>query len=205
MGRGVDKRALKTATTREAGPPMLSRIDDDLHTDRPLVVFLGDDIDEEDHDVLFPALRERGVAVVRVHPTELVVEMTSAGIGFSVAGQPLRPDLVVGWVLDELLVPGMAHLDVFRRAGMPVINDAVTLFRAQNKYLNSFMLSLAGVLNYPVLTGRSPEVLEDWVRALDGPAVLKPLAGFGGRGLHKIDTRSCYKSRHPRGRGGSAK
>lgn len=119
MGRGVDKRALKTATTREAGPPMLSRIEDDLHTDRPLVVFLGDDIDEEDHDVLFPALRERGVAVVRVHPTELVVEMTSAGIGFSVAGQPLRPDLVVGWVLDELLVPGMAHLDVFRRHALP--------------------------------------------------------------------------------------
>lgn len=33
---------------------MLSRFDDDLHSDRPLVVFLGDNIDEEDHDVLFP-------------------------------------------------------------------------------------------------------------------------------------------------------
>ena len=166
---------------------MLSRLDDDLHSDRPLVVFLGDDIDEEDHDVLFPAMRERGVAVVRVHPDDLVVEMTDTGIGFFVAGQRLEPDLVIGWVLDELLIPGMAHLDVFRRAGIPVINDAVTLFRAQNKYLDSSMLSLAGALGYPVLTGQDPEALERWVSDLDGPAVIKPLVGFGGRGLRKID------------------
>ena len=166
---------------------MLSRLDDPLDTDRPLVVFLGDDIDEEDHDILFPALRERGVSVVRVHPTELVVTMDDTGITFSVAGQQLKPDLVVGWVLDELLIPGMAHLDVFARAGIPVINDAVTLFRAQNKYLDSSLLSLSGDLGYPVLTGRSPEALETWVRELDGPAVIKPLVGFGGRGLRKID------------------
>lgn len=166
---------------------MLSRFDDDLHSDRPLVVFLGDNIDEEDHDVLFPAMRERGVAVVRVHPDDLVVEMTDTGIGFFVAGQRLEPDLVIGWVLDELLIPGMAHLDVFRRAGIPVINDAVTLFRAQNKYLDSSMLSLAGALGYPVLTGHDPEALEKWVRDLDGPAVIKPLVGFGGRGLRKIE------------------
>ena len=166
---------------------MLSRLDDDLHSDCPLVVFLGDDIDEEDHDVLFPAMRERGVAVVRVHPDDLVVEMTGADIRFSVAGQALQPDLVIGWVLDELLIPGMAHLDVFRRAGVPVINDAVTLFRAQNKYLDSSMLSLSGALGYPVLTGREPEVLEQWVRNLDGTAVIKPLVGFGGRGLRRID------------------
>lgn len=166
---------------------MLSRLDDPLDTDRPLVVFLGDDIDEEDHDILFPALRERGVSVVRVHPTELVVTMDDTGITFSVAGQQLKPDLVVGWVLDELLIPGMAHLDVFARAGIPVINDAVTLFRAQNKYLDSSLLSLSGDLGYPVLTGRSPEALETWVRELNGPAVIKPLVGFGGRGLRKID------------------
>lgn len=166
---------------------MLSRLDDPLDTDRPLVVFLGDDIDEEDHDILFPALRERGVSVVRVHPTELVVTMDDTGITFSVAGQQLKPDLVVGWVLDELLIPGMAHLDVFARAGIPVINDAVTLFRAQNKYLDSSLLSLSGDLGYPVLTGRSPEALETWVRELNGPAVIKSLVGFGGRGLRKID------------------
>ncbi|QGU06039.1 Alpha-aminoadipate--LysW ligase LysX [Corynebacterium occultum] len=166
---------------------MLSRLDDALDSTRPLVVFLGDDIDEEDHDILFPALREHRVAVVRVHPHELVVEMTDHGISFSVAGQKLRPHLVVGWVLDELLIPGIAHLDVFQRAGIPVINDAFTLFRAQNKYLDSSMLNLAGALRYPVITGRDPDALETWLRELDGPAVIKPLVGFGGRGLRRVE------------------
>lgn len=35
---------------------MKSRLDDDLDSDRPLVVFLGDDVDEQDHDVLSPLL-----------------------------------------------------------------------------------------------------------------------------------------------------
>ena len=44
---------------------MLSRIDDPCFMDsagpeRPLVVFLGDGTDDEDHGILFPALRYRG-------------------------------------------------------------------------------------------------------------------------------------------------
>lgn len=37
---------------------MRSRLDDPLDPDRPLIMFLGDDIDDEDHDILFPALRD---------------------------------------------------------------------------------------------------------------------------------------------------
>lgn len=166
---------------------MRSRLEDLEDTDRPMVVFLGDDIDEEDHDILFPALRERGVAVVRVHPADLVTHMAGPDITFEVAGQQLNPNLVVGWVLDELLIPGMAQLDVFARAGIPVINDALTLFRAQNKYLDSSMLSVGQALGYPVLVGRDPEPLSRWLAELAGPAVIKPLVGFGGTGLRKLD------------------
>ena len=165
---------------------MKSRLDDDLDSDRPLVVFLGDDVDEQDHDVLFPLLRARGTAVVRVHPHDLVTRLDEAGPTFTVDGRPLRPDLVVGWVLDELLLPGMAQLDVLARAGIPVVNDALTLFRAQHKFLDSSQLSAAGVLRYPVITGRDRAALLDWMAASDRPAVFKPLSGFGGRGLQKL-------------------
>ena len=170
---------------------MLSRLDDPFFTapegpDRPLVVFLGDDIDDEDHDILFPALRERGRAVIRVHPDELVVRLHPEHTTFSVQGYSLKPDLVIGWVLDDLLMPGMAQLDVFARAGVPVINDALTLFRAQNKLTGSSMLAAAGSLYYPVISGKDIPELRRWIEEIDGAIVLKPLVGYGGRGLQRV-------------------
>lgn len=167
---------------------MRSRLEDQMTTDRPQVVFLGDDIDEEDHDLLFPALRERGVSVIRVHPHDLVTHMDARHLSFSVNSLPINPDLVVGWVLDDLLTPGMAQLDVLARAGIPVINDALTLFRAQNKYIDSSMLSAGGALRYPVISGRDPQALATWFAELNGPAVTKPVVGFGGRGLQRLTT-----------------
>ncbi len=168
---------------------MKSRLDGSFST--PLVMFLGDDIDEEDHNLLFPALRARGVSVIRVHPDDLVTRMDDTGITFSVAGKTITPDLVVGWVLDDLLVQGMALLDVIARAGIPVINDALTLFRAQNKYIDSSMLQRGGALRYPVIAGRNTQALATWLQELDGPAVIKPFVGFGGRGLEKLDGKEA--------------
>lgn len=165
---------------------MLSRFDQKPQPDQPLVMLLGDDIDEEDHDVLFPALRSRGVSAIRVHPHELTVELTNGKFSFFVADLKIEPDLVVGWVLEDLLYPGMAHLEAFEAAGIPVINDALTLFRAQNKYVTSALLAAEDALSYPVITGREPEMFEDWISGLSGPAVLKPLFGFGGEGLRRI-------------------
>ena len=150
-------------------------------------MFLGDDIDDEDHDLLFPALGRLGVRVIRVHPADLVTRLDREGATFSVAGHRIRPDLVVGWVLDELIHPGMAQLDVLKRAGVPVINDALTLLRAQNKYTNSAMLAAGGALRFPALVGRDDDALIDWVAELDGPVVIKPTVGFGGRGLLRLE------------------
>ena len=61
---------------------MLSRLDDPLAPDRPLIVILGDDTDEEDHDLLFPTLRARGVSVIRVHPHDIVTRMGPDGVEF---------------------------------------------------------------------------------------------------------------------------
>ena len=160
--------------------------DDALDADRPLVVFLADDTDAEDHSVLFPLLRERGIAARRVHPHELVIRLDGARARVSVGGQQLRPDLVIGWVLDDLLAPGMAQLDLLQRLGVRVINDVLTLFRAQHTFLDSSQLSAAGVLRYPVITGWDRAALEDFASDVTGPWVSKPLAGFGGRGLRRV-------------------
>ena len=103
---------------------MLSRFDEPPRPDQPLIVILSDDTDEEDHNVLFPALRDRGTSVIRVHPHELVVNIRDGVQSFSAAGLEFTPDLVVGWVLEDLLSPGMAHLEAFAAAGVPVINSA---------------------------------------------------------------------------------
>lgn len=173
---------------------MRSRLDDPLDPDRPLIMFLGDDIDDEDHDILFPAIRAHGVSVIRVHPFDLVTRLDRDTVTFHVRGREIRPDLVVGWVLDELLHPGMAHLDVVERAGIPVINDALTLLRAQNKYTNSAMLAAGGALRFPVIVGRDDKALLDWFEELDGPAVTKPTVGFGGRGLGKLESLADARS-----------
>lgn len=167
---------------------MLSRFDEPPRPDQPLIVILSDDTDEEDHNVLFPALRDRGTSVIRVHPHELVVNIRDRVQSFSAAGLEFTPDLVVGWVLEDLLFPGMAHLEAFAAAGVPVINSALTLFRAQNKYVTSAHLAAERALGYPVITGRDPVALRSWMAEFGGPAVTKPVFGFGGRGLQRADT-----------------
>ena len=165
---------------------MLSRLDQKPRSDQPLVMLLGNDIDEEDHDLLFPALRDQGISVIRVHPYDLTVEVADEEFSFLVAGQKIEPDLVVGWVLEDLLYPGMAQLEAFSAAGIPVINEALTLFRAQNKFVTSALLAAERALSYPVITGREPELFEDWISGRSEPAVLKPLFGFGGEGLRRV-------------------
>lgn len=170
---------------------MRSRLEDDLDSCRPLILFLGDERDDEDHDVLFPKIRESGVSVVRVHPIDLMISLEPSGPRFTVDGRPVRPKLVVGWVLDELLWPGMIQLDVFERACIPVINDTMTLFRTANKLLDSSQLNTGGLLRYPVLSGYDRTALDPGF-APDGTTVVKPLRGFGGRGIERLESTSDY-------------
>lgn len=80
----------------------------------------------------------------------------------------------------------MTQLDVFARAGVPVINDALTLFRAQNKLTDSSMLTATGSLHYPVISGKDTAELRRWIEEINAPVVLKPLVGYGGRGLQRL-------------------
>ena len=167
---------------------MRSRIDYPLDTGRPLVMILGDDRDEEDHNVLFPALRSRGADVIRVHPLDLVTHLSQKGICFSVHGQTIAPDVVVGWVLDDLLIPGMVELDVLFNAGIPVINDALTLFRAEHKLLDGAQRAAAGTLTRPAISGYDRSALLRGIDRLGFPFVVKPPHGYGGIGIERIES-----------------
>lgn len=154
---------------------------------------MGDERDDEDHDILFPQIRERGVSVVRLHPLDLMITLESDGPLFTVDGRVVRPDLVVGWVLDDLLWPGMVQLDVFARAGIPVINDAMTLFRTANKLLDSSQLNTGGLLRYPVLSGYDHTALAPGFTP-NGTTVVKPLYGYGGRGVERLESAADYRT-----------
>lgn len=169
--------------TCEKGINVLSRLDDALTGDKPLIMFLGDDVDEEDHSVLFPELRHRGVSVIRVHPAELSVTIEPMMTSLMVDHVRIHPQLVVGWVLKELLWQGMALLDVIQRCGIAVINDAMTLFRAQNKLTMSSLLHYATVPHYPAWYGSEESAARAWLEAGHLPGVSKPVRGFGGEGL----------------------
>jgi RimK family alpha-L-glutamate ligase len=159
-------------------------------SETPLILLLGNDYDQPDHDILFPEVRRLGAEIIRVHPDNLVTQFDSAGTQFLVGGRPIFPDLVLGWVYEDILLRGMSQLEAFERAGVPVINTAHTLFCGQNKYLNSAMLHGAGVGHLPVISGRDEDALVRWADEHGYPLVLKPIVGFGGHGLQRFTDQS---------------
>lgn len=158
--------------------------------DTPLILLLGNDYDQPDHDILFPEINRLGAEIVRVHPDDLVTRFDHAGTRFYVRGKQILPNLVIGWVYEDILLRGMAQLEAFERAGVPVINTARTLFCGQNKYLNSSMLHAAGVEHLPVVSGRDKGALLRWADEHGYPLVFKPIVGFGGHGLQKFTDQS---------------
>lgn len=153
----------------------------------PLLAVLADGRDQEDFDVLFPALGEHGIRTVRCDPREITTEVRAGRLAFGVNGRPLEPALVLGWALEEVRDPAMVMLDLFALAGVPVLNDAMTLYRAQHKLLNAARLASGGALGYPIIAGHDPATLRQWTREEGTRAVVKPMRGYGGRGVRTID------------------
>jgi glutathione synthase len=88
------------------------------------------------------------------------------------AGRPSAPLIDFGWRL--------------RLAGTLVVNDPEGLRRAGSRmYLADFPADV----RTKSLVSRSKKRLKDFVRALDGPAVLKPLAPRGGENVFYVRRR----------------
>jgi RimK family alpha-L-glutamate ligase len=153
---------------------------------KPLVIVLGNDEDESDHAVIFREVERRDVAIRRLHPDELTTSFDEGGTSFWTSGQRVYPDLVLGWVFDEILLSGMRQLEAFERAGILVVNTADTLFRGQNKYLTSAVLHEAGVEHLPVISGLDISTALRWAEKQKFPIVAKPIFGSGGAGVARF-------------------
>ncbi|SMD25960.1 ATP-grasp domain-containing protein [Kibdelosporangium aridum] len=161
--------------------------------DVPLIVLLGNDDDDDDHRALFAEIRRHGGEPRRVHPDELVTEVTDKATRFLVDGRELAPDLMFGWVYEDYLILGMNQLETARLAGIPVVNSAMTLMRGQSKYLNSALLHRAGVPHLPVLWGRDEETLVAWTQERGYPMVTKPLMSSRGRGMYQLTDEASVR------------
>ena len=109
------------------------------------VVFLADETDEDDLDAVCSILDSKNVAADRCHPRELAFIGGPEGVVAFRRGEAFSPNLVVGWVYEDWLAPGMVRLESLQAAGVRVLNEGQTLFRGQNKGLMTALMHAAGV------------------------------------------------------------
>ncbi|MDR0847735.1 MAG: hypothetical protein LBN10_01620 [Propionibacteriaceae bacterium] len=119
--------------------------------------------------------------------------MSKGSIRFRQGKRQLSPTLVIGWVYDEVLLPGIYQLEAMRRFGVPIINDALTLLSGQNKYINSAMLHKELVPHMDVFSGTSVEEALNFADRVGYPVVSKPIVGFGGNGLARYSNPGDLK------------
>jgi glutathione synthase len=80
--------------------------------------------------------------------------------------------------------PAITFGQRLKQAGVMVVNDPEGLLRAGSKmYLSVFPPEIRP----RTLTTRSPERVRSFLRALDGPAVIKPLNGYGGQNVFFVE------------------
>lgn len=160
---------------------------------KPLVIVLANDEDAADHEICFREADRRGVAIVRIHPDELTTCFDEDGTSFWHEGKRIYPDLVLGWVFDEILLPGMRQLEAFELAGILVVNTARTLLSGQHKYLTSALLHAAGVEHLPVISGLDPDAALRWAEKQKFPIVAKPITGTLGHGVIRLENMRALR------------
>lgn len=146
------------------------------------VIYLATEEDAEDLDLTFAALHALGVEARRIHPEQLSVELRPGqAAALYCRGEPVSADLVVGWVFEEELAPGMALLQTLASNGVKVLNPGETLFGGQNKLLMSALLLAHGVPHLPIHLVGTMRDLERLTPSLVFPVVIKsPYVVCGG-------------------------
>jgi RimK family alpha-L-glutamate ligase len=162
------------------------------HT-RPTIAFLvgGEKEHEDDARQVARCVQEAG-AVCLVHEARDVVSaFDPTGAAFTVKGEELQPDLLVGYVCKSALLPTMPILLAMERRGFRILNTAATLQTCQNKFLTSEALLRLGIPHFPTLGGFGQVPLEgtlpEWMSRY--PLVNKPETGSGGRQNLLLKTR----------------
>lgn len=91
-------------------------------------------------------------------------------------------DRFSSWV-EKVGNPGVFFGRLLRRHGVRVINDPDGLDRARQPL---YLLDRVPELLPRTLVSRDPERIQAFLTELDAPAVLKPMAGYGGHGVFRV-------------------
>lgn len=142
-------------------------------------------------DRLDASMKQLGVEVTRVIPWKVAREGSTSYHRISIEGKDLSE-------LDVLLVLDLGANDIgafFNRVGLlsaltdtgvDVINSVGAILQMRNKAETMRKLISAGL---PVPSTLITESIEDAAQFIQRhfPCILKPIAGFGGQGVHLID------------------
>jgi glutathione synthase len=79
--------------------------------------------------------------------------------------------------------PALDFARRLRRQGVLVVNDPDGLMRASSKM---YLAGFPEEIRPRTLISRNLDTLKEFIRTLDGPAIIKPLAGFGGQNVFYV-------------------
>lgn len=156
---------------------------------RPDILFIGNDMDRVEIEAVLSHIARLGMTGALAHPNRLTVYMHAGKTRLFLDGDEIQPKVIVGWVFEEVLIPGMYLLKVLEKAGFTIINSADTLFNGQNKFIGTQMLNRARVPHFPVLCGSYTGRISALAELIDFPVVSKPLVGVGGRSVVRIEDK----------------
>jgi len=141
------------------------------------ILILSDDPDDADLGDLSNLVRDYGVDLTLLTPNDLTIRLDGSGGHFWHMDVQLRPDLVVGWVRENLFQHSAAQLETFERLSVPVLDSARVLMQGHSPYLKSLLLHTAKVSHLPLVAGRAPQAVIELAKEVGYPIAVRPL-GF---------------------------
>lgn len=134
-------------------------------------------------DVPREASRERYAAALRGGQVRAEVRDLGAEDVVFLRNNPA--DRFSSWA-ERVGNPAVAFGRLLRAHGVRVVNDPDGLERARHP---AYLLERVPHLLPPTVMSRDADELEAFLRGLDGPAVLKPVGGYGGHGVFYVARR----------------
>ncbi|MDN8541815.1 hypothetical protein QZH36_10215 [Erwinia sp. BC051422] len=141
----------------------------------------------EDVVKLLGGLAAKGITACAASPAEVSFSMQSGkALKVYVGSEPIRPVLVFGWVSLQAREMGLALLQAFEKAGVPVINSAAVLSAGQSKMINSIVLHHHGCRHADTIVVTNEAALNKLLPEVGLPCVVKPLIGAKGMDVRLI-------------------
>lgn len=152
------------------------------------VLFLSDYENLEEFESVFSKLEAYNIKGILAKPIDITLKNSGGGLTFFLKGEELKINLLIGYSFEDDLLPAMKILNTAQACHFPVINNAETLFNGQNKEISSALLNSDNYVRHLPYFRFERFPSESNLVGIDFPAIVKPVSGACGRGLHKFDS-----------------